>query len=251
MKEPTSLFKYQPYNANSLSLLAHRNVWLAEPSTLNDPFDVSIRFNGEISEQRLINVFRNKFKQELTKDIAEILLGRFKSLHKDIEENLKALGVCSFTEDGTSVEMWSHYANSHTGFCLEFEAHNLSNLNIHPVSYRRSHKGFDYFEILNGRESLEKCMREILYVKPKQWQHEKEWRHVFFFNDRPNGYDRMTKYPTALKSIRFGARMKRQHRLTIIKIIEKELNEIELYHMQIVPNRFELKAEKNIFAELN
>ena len=45
------------------------------------------------------------------------------------------MGVTCFTEDCTNLLMWSHYAENHTGFCLEFDASNEFFSNVRKVDY--------------------------------------------------------------------------------------------------------------------
>ena len=42
-------------------------------------------------------------------------------LKAKIDDLKKGLAVVCFTEDVKSILMWSHYANNHRGFCIEYK----------------------------------------------------------------------------------------------------------------------------------
>ncbi len=39
---PPRLYKYQPFNAQTLENLTHRSVWFSAPTDLNDPYDCDL-----------------------------------------------------------------------------------------------------------------------------------------------------------------------------------------------------------------
>src|SRR5436190_21657012 len=95
---PGHLFKYQPYTANSLSSLLTRSIWLAQPSTLNDPFDVSLRFEGELTDEAIQAFYSARTRRAQT---AEEIVERRKAivaLHDRLASSLQRAGVASFSE---------------------------------------------------------------------------------------------------------------------------------------------------------
>jgi len=64
-------------------------------------------------------------------------------LQKHIIENQQMMTVCSFCESKKDILMWSHYADEHKGFCMEYSL-TKNEINqeflqmLHPVIYRHS-----------------------------------------------------------------------------------------------------------------
>jgi len=62
--------------------------------------------------------------------------------HKFSNQFQANLGIACFSEDVRSILMWSHYAENHTGFCLEYPVININQLSdyqnyhgLYPVQY--------------------------------------------------------------------------------------------------------------------
>lgn len=174
----------------------------------------------------------------------------FTDLNDRVEETY---GVCCFTERMDSHLMWSHYANEHNGFCLEYDFYNhdvdLSNINfaqemLFPVIY--SNKRPQYIELVlnnNAVQNYEKTghygkdfIRDILYTmltKSQEWSYEKEWRII-----GANIGDRLIPNIPA-KKLYLGARMEDKFKLKLIKIAKKK--NIPVYQMALSPDKFKLE----------
>ena len=50
----------------------------------------------------------------------EVKIAAEKSFEERNKINLYERGVCCFSEKKDDILMWSHYADGHKGFCLEF-----------------------------------------------------------------------------------------------------------------------------------
>ena len=117
--------------------------------------------------------------------------------------------IACFSETIKSITMWSHYANSHKGFALEYNLKNLRircdkcpNIstckdkivhNLYPIVYdNKRYDGTYFVECFLGRHmglftKLDDVMfhtKTALYKSP-QWSYEKEWR---LFLDKQNSY---------------------------------------------------------------
>lgn len=80
------LYKYCSVNKNTIDCLVNRTAWYSESSAFNDPFD-----GGLISDPTVREAVESIF------------------------------GILSLSKDHLNPIMWSHYADSHRGICLEFE----------------------------------------------------------------------------------------------------------------------------------
>ena len=136
MVMPLKLYKYEPFNKYSLSNLKNQQVYFSRPNTFNDPFDCSVNCNFEdLSNTDLIKLHRRYFdlcpdKVQFSTKYGSTPNSAFRQFmtatikvafehHKN--EILFNRGVSCFSETNSEILMWSHYANSHQGFCLEFD----------------------------------------------------------------------------------------------------------------------------------
>jgi hypothetical protein len=84
-KGGNKLFKYSPFNINTIDSLTNQYFYLAEKIQLNDPIELSI--------------LDNTGSEEL------------------IDSNYR---ICSFSNNNNSMLMWSHYAHEHQGIMVEY-----------------------------------------------------------------------------------------------------------------------------------
>jgi hypothetical protein len=140
-----------------------------------------------------------KLRLEATESLLHGMLGLFygPGIYSDPEGFFGALRklvrVGCFATDPNSVVMWTHYANRHTGICIEFLGEEiLANSSIlkllHPVRY--TDKRFDLMKFLmrsvrdldelsslsadihNSWQIIAACQKSV------EWQYEAEWRLV-------------------------------------------------------------------------
>ena len=112
--------------------------------------------------------------------------------------------------------MWSHYANKHQGFCLEF-ASEVSDAEFgvdlwlkEPIQVRETVAPFpvEYStkypvaNLVNGQ-----IAKDIFLRKAKQWKYEKEWRMMV-----PNGPGPSQFPPQCLTGVIFGCRISEEHK---------------------------------------
>ena len=82
------------------------------------------------------------------------------------------IGILCLTERPYNMTMWSHYAEGHSGACLQF-AMPLFGDNVAGVSkveYRRDVLRFDMADMPNHPE--------IFWTKGAEWDYEREWRLI-------------------------------------------------------------------------
>lgn len=307
---PSALYKYTGIDDSSLDLLETDRIFLSTPDKFNDPFDCAINlvtkdlsneqikklfeYNSKglrekfgVSDKELGKLLRSKnFAHELVKycvkrDRPNITL---KERDKEIKRReYKFLNDCQniahkeyihvtcFSETKESILMWSHYANNHEGFCVEYnfkelEINNPINRFIFPVNYTKSvfdvsknlvipDKEFDdilkeYLDEIDINRILKGLMLPernkntnnmvIFYSalnKSMEWCYEREWRYVFPYKDLSNKMEPL-KLPKP-KSIYLGAEICKENYEKILKI-GKERG-INVYKMSLKPSEFALE----------
>lgn len=149
----------------------------------------------------------------------------------------KSICVCSFTTRIDSIRMWSLYADSHKGFCIEYEidSDDFKNM-LFPVIY--SEKRFDVTENYGSDDRPTNLYTYIPAMhKLSEWSDEKEWRiisHISVNNGNILG-------PT-IRSITLGSKISSDDETEIIEIANKR--GIECYKMKVSNADFKLISEK-------
>ncbi len=186
-----------------------------------------------------------------------------------LKENLL---VTCFSENNDSILMWSHYANHHTGFCVEYDfklgINNHLTRNLFPVIYTNEIFSIDEYinsperefgnvmsnymdgikvdDIINGGLKLPESAKwnnmfliSAALNKFKGWEYETEWRYVLAYeNQKESVYINVPKP----KAIYLGANMSKENKGTVLEIGEER--NIEIYQMQIESSKFALKSNK-------
>lgn len=285
---PRSLFKYRCVTELALRSLSHDNVWLADPTAFNDPYDSAfgvavecvVRAFGEAvapevaahaaAEQlistdqvsafttgpdcldRLTQAIASK-EGSLSADQVDEFLSVMKRIaaRRDakIVEGIAArlrssVKVCSFSELNDSILMWSHYADHHRGFCLEYPIHTIPAQDIRrrllfPVVYSAALlDSTPIFERMaaskpfNNLFPVGACLR-----KSPAWSYEKEWRLVL-----PGGIlAEATTYamPTA-SAIYLGAQASAEDGAKLTAIARQK--GIHMFQMSLSRTQFKLEA---------
>lgn len=176
---PTKLYRYMGFGQFWKENLFKGQIHLSKPSEFNDPFDcvafVDMKeFWNKYGNPEFIK--NNGFSLELPSNPPEELLS---ILHKEmIGFTQDEMRVCCFTECKNSLLMWSHYANSHKGFCVEYDTNKIPQ-NIRrfflPVVYQK--------QIYNATHDLGNTRNNafnFLFFKSKEWSYEKEWRIAIY-----------------------------------------------------------------------
>ena len=196
------------------------------------------RFNGDFGMRALYKMLG--VKNEMFKKQIEINLNNFEQLTtKSIEEIKKdALATC-FSKRNDSILMWSHYANSHEGVCIEYER--PETLDFMDVLYNKKRPkikleelisfmcalsiiGSDYNPLLDTQLSI-KTVSPFL-TKSIDWKYEEEVRCVVIKPSKSDNYVVENdipyyKMPKPTK-IYIGCRAKGKEMNELIKIAKKK-----------------------------
>ncbi len=115
--------------------------------------------------------------------VSKILMDEIAKLNSSINDMINKMSrFACFTEKNSNLPMWSHYANGHTGVCLEYDISSISDVYIInrllPVKYVS--KLPDGTSLLSQDETSKfSFMDYILMHKLLDWSYETEWRLIF------------------------------------------------------------------------
>ena len=170
---PNMLYKYMSIESvengkemreKRLKALREEKIWASHANILNDPFELKI-FNYDLD---------NRYVREFNHEV------------------MKAHEIISLSSSPYDKLMWSHYANSHSGICLEFQFE-VRGEPIFPVEYYEISKREDVTSIIENwmktkqavlkgtlstfdvRCIVAEIMR-ICFRKEKIWNYEQEYR---------------------------------------------------------------------------
>lgn len=130
---------------------------------------------------------------------------------------LEGMKISCFSENKDSLLMWSYYAKSHSGVCLEFDLTEDKELvkHCHKVQYT---KHFDVGDL-----------SYTYFTKSEQWHHEQEWRIVIADCDYVK--------TNSLKAIYMGHRMDAEELWEFMQLAKKY--KLDLYFAN--PSKTEYK----------
>jgi len=155
--------------------------------------------------------------------------------------------LCSFSAINDSLLMWSHYADKHQEFCLEYDLESLEandpfRKNLYRVIY--SNQLYDLtpwaegLAIANRQEFNPDCPLLGVLHKFDGWKYEEEWRVVSVTEAVIEDHDWPVPTPTR---IFLGSKMEASKSKELLAICEQK--KIEVHRMCLANDRFELSPE--------
>lgn len=243
-ESPKFFYKYRNIsNKKNLSedyaieALVNNEAIFSSRKNFNDLFDSKIELVNptpkEIKElKRLVRKEDRGFVSQLIEN------GEFtpqgKEMNKGLEREFNNLvdkyAFFSVSSNATSNLMWSHYAGSHTGFCIEFKSEHMP---AKKITYQKTipkiktlsmHRSF--FGLEEGSELGDKIL-VALRTKLDEWEYESEYR-VHASNSLgsiPNGekFIKIPYSPIFVESIIFGCRMSDEAKSYIKQVMPEEM----------------------------
>ncbi len=183
---PRYLAKYRSINEYSINSLKNDTVWFDKPSNYNDPYDCSITITGELI-RNYINQNIEKLESNIgsnfdSKQKVELYDFQFSGLIDEFNGYIQNSCLIScFSAKSDSLLMWSHYSDSHKGFCLVYDiskvdTNSMIRKNLYPVNYVQNK--FDLACYLDDALSPEYPCVASLCWKNMEWSYENEYRIV-------------------------------------------------------------------------
>lgn len=211
---PKSIFKYrlgrydESGNCWDVGNLRNNQVRMTLPESFNDPYDslFSVAIRGNELERKILD-------------------------HMIFAPIRKSMRICCFSESIESMLMWTHYANEHKGFAIEYGPNEKSSiaLQLWPVFYRD--KLFDLSRYFSRISSSLIPLLPALH-KAIDWKYEKEWRLIV-----PGNGEESLSMPSP-KALYLGSKCcpKIEEEITAIAIEKK----IKLFRMSHNPLEFKM-----------
>lgn len=197
--------------------LKNNAIYLCTPSKFNDPFDFnpSVLFQSTEAKRltHLTELFFEKehlpfevAREKAQKTLLEHPLYRNEvallELTRKFSEKLRtAVGVSCFTTRRDNSPMWAHYANRHSGICIEWDLPEEEEqfflpegfvkplpLLLQKVEYSKERPEINIFD---EGDTTGGTLSKSLLSKSLEWAYEEEWRLIV------PGYTGLVHYPAS------------------------------------------------------
>lgn len=242
---PPALYKYRDWN-NSVHkrILTHRELFLAKPSSFEDPLDCKIPirydllteediFNHFYNDSKKINIaFKENEHHNFAVDWSKRTLIRDKKFVKQKQQQHfnvydMNVGILCLTANGYNHKMWKSYANNCTGFAVSFSPRLL-------FPYLGGGGKVIYYEtipIIYPSPKHDYATQLFLqnYSKLNKWSYEEEYRTQIFSPKGLSKLDRTIEVPVdAFIEVLLGVNISDEHEEEIRSVLSINLPGIKI-----------------------
>ena len=252
---PAKLYKYQPYTVSSIDNVYRRALWFSKPLRFNDPFDCALDLDlsatsdddwtyifeefKKILPQEGVppEFFNNRFAGDVYKALSTPILKELFERRKQLTLNHR--GVCCLTESGDDFLMWSHYADGHRGFCLEFDT------SFNPFDKALEVVYSDTIPTVNAKDliqteqlapgDLANPILKMITTKSIHLAREKEWR---IFHEDPDQHFQVDA--RAMTGLYFGCSTPDDHKNILSNLLAN--SPTNLHSMQKTNGKFSVSV---------
>ncbi len=267
----TRFYKYYSFDSDyTINNLKSDIIYFSDPTTVNDPFECNwgvstdAAFNFAMSSIFSIDLCNEKnfsikniceFAAKNGGNISQAEIDQVKEVAATVPEKIRTyfaptMGISCFSETKTDILMWAHYANKHSGICVEYDFSEIyaQDLLLFPVNYSNQRpqapleKIWEYTQAEDidvARELAFELSYEVMksfLTKSSKWKYEREWRMIIFENKE---IKRKRILPCA-KKIVVGNSISEEHYQIITQIV-KEKN-LELEKAVLSSDKFAIKT---------
>lgn len=244
------------------------------PTDFNDPYDCSLvitatdidrycdmnrdeliyLIKGALNDAKKRYGVKNKLKSLTQREINELKntdnykpyldkifqIRGAKNVLSDFYTDLrKEVKVACFTPHIEEILMWSHYSNSHKGYCIEYDIPDDDDrAKLHKVNY--DDKFPEVSELLN--KNNKKSIIDIACSKAKCWEYENEYRCVFFtYNDDNESIKRCCEYfdfKRYITAVYIGTKASEKNVNAVMNIAKSE--NFKVYKMELSDKEYRL-----------
>ena len=150
------------------------------------------------------------------------------------------MGIYSLSKTPLDELLWAHYANSHKGFCIEYDLDILlkndgeNHIHSFPVLYSKKPPSIGIWDIVRNEQNS--MIKKFAFHKLKRWEYEQEHR-IVTSKIGLNSYNYK-----AIKSIYFGLKINESDKNQIISLLR--VRGINFYQIELEKNSYSFKAVK-------
>lgn len=223
VNEKMPYYSFRTFTEYSLRDIKEETLSLTHPREFNDPLDTILYY----------------WLNETIKNTADDYILRFRLLMRKVVEHIKIRClIAGQKKDGSDIPveelnvlMWSHYADSHKGFCVRYEFDGgIFSPTLHPQKDKLL-----FIDKMRYSETIdigkEPSIRMALLEKSNFWEYEKEMRLVSFDCSGKDEDFPVIECKGMVKAIYLGVKCSDANR----RLIEKAIGDknIPLYQMSV------------------
>lgn len=254
---PSSLIKFFNDSNYNLDALKQQKIWFSSPYYFNDPFDCAINIDFEGAAYKdLVEMNSNLFNKGSSDnffDLNDVNIKSFLKIHAskrgelyrdNVTNVISSIFISCLTEISNlgSLIMWGHYANSHKGFCLEYDIQdfmiNYDDFQIIPVYYSNNYL-FDWH--IKTEYDMRKFKLSLVFTKAYEWYYELEWR-LMNTNIEQSGNSGFLLQFIKPKRVYLGYKMDKNFKNDLIFICKQK--NIAIYEGLLIPNTYNIAFKK-------
>jgi len=238
MNTPLFFYKFVPFERKDI--LQKGFIRLTPAKDFNDPFELVPTITPLSSKwiEYILSVNENK-KLKFNDDDYEYSYKRSEDLEikKQLLNNkINKIGILSLSSNNsinqlltvavpekddprTNLIMWSHYADSHKGFVIEFKANFIENIDIKKVEYSNER------DIITFEDIESNTLNKLFFKKSLEWSYEQEYRAIFELSQADKIINDIHLFQidkSKINSITFGCNMSDKNKKTIIDIVNDD-----------------------------
>lgn len=204
-----------------------KNLFYA-PSTsdLNDPCETISDSEEFIRQSKAFSRFLGFKSKEALINVDES--------YRNVLSFDKKMGIYSLSQSYLDELLWAHYANSHKGFCIEYdldlllESYKSDTKFSFPITYTNKPPVIGLFDVATSRNN--RIVKKMGGFKSKRWAYEQEYR---ILTDRSGLH---TYNFQAVKSIYFGLRIEEKQKSEMMYRLRGR--GIKYYQIQQTPTSY-------------
>jgi hypothetical protein len=255
------LYHYENFKSEHLqTVLRDRKIHVSNMGSVNDPWDCRPWLDMDVStsERRaewarfftpLMEPQSDAQREAIAKldppwtDNGQFLAQSIWKMVRNVwDNNVRLWRMYCLTPHPDSILMWAHYAERHTGICLEFDVYGTMFGRARKVSYRD-----DFPTVTPGLLADGKALTEaVLMAKSQDWRYEDEFR--LLVRDRKldptfslTSEDDFLALPEGtLTGLIIGARCSEANAASIQTLVDEHAPGLTVKRASCAPNRYEV-----------
>jgi len=226
------VYKYRSGTENDIKALENNQYWSSSIEQLNDPCEAT-------TDTKRVKNFLNYIGQKVGAKTEEDF-GLMNDNTDDVLSMDNKMGIYSLSKTPLDELLWAHYANSHKGFCIEYDLDILlkndgdNHIHSFPVLYSKKPPSIGFWDIIRNEQNT--MIKKFAFHKSKRWEYEQEHR-IVTSKIGLNSYNYK-----AIKSIYFGLKISESDKNQIINLLQ--VRGINFYQIELEKNSYSFKAVK-------
>ena len=256
---PAKLYKYRNTREFTETIFVSNEVFFASPKAFNDPFDCGFRIqcggkkNQQVSEASAFRDIQERHPDLSLEEQLDAARQVGTIIHSDREEEVSStfgnklandtnhrVGIISLSAQNDNILMWSHYAGSHKGICIEFRTDIVGSLfsQAKPVIYDEERPRFELHEVVTNEEL--RSSAQWMLTKSRLWDYEQEWRVLDF--EMGTG---LQSFPAeCISGVVLGCRIPASEKEKVERWIASLSHDVALYQARKSRTHFRLSIDR-------